>query len=81
MILLKNNVITEMWGKEDDELLREFAKSDIYKDYSRDEKVRLALFISFEEPRGLQSTIVYWNQFNKLWDYWCANKFTFIGAN
>jgi len=80
MMLFKNNIVADMWVKDDDDLLYEFAASDVYQDKSRDEKVRLAFFLTYKEPNGLQSTF-YGCQFNKLWDYWCANKFQFTMNN
>ena len=80
MILIPNNDMKLLYDKDQDSILYEFVKSDIYINYSRDEKVKLALFIAFDKPNGLGSTF-YGYQFNKLWDYWCANKFTFIGAS
>lgn len=76
MTLFKNNVVNDMWFIDDDELLQRFANSEDYKDKTRDEKVRLALFIAGSEPNGLQSTF-YGYQFNRLWDNWCANKWKF----
>ncbi|MBK8609109.1 MAG: hypothetical protein IPL84_03980 [Chitinophagaceae bacterium] len=76
MILIKHNKVDESFVKSDDEILQEFANSAVYQDKSRDEKVRLALFISYAEPNGLDSTF-YGHQFNKLWDYWCERKWQF----
>lgn len=78
MKLFLNNQLDGLYYKDDDDILYEFAKSELYQDHTRDEKVRLALFIAYDPPKGLGSTFLGF-QFNKLWDYWCANKFTFIG--
>ena len=80
MTLFKNNVVTNVWYIEEDALLQMFANSEVYQDKSREEKVRLALFICYNEPNGLQSTF-YGYQFNKLWDYWTLNKFKFTIKN
>lgn len=77
MTLFKNNMISAVWYIEETALLQLFANSEIYQDKTRDEKVRLALFICYSEPNGLQSTF-YGFQFSKLWDYWSANKLKFI---
>ena len=76
MILFKNNVVADAWTIDEDDLLRQFANSDDYQDKSRDEKVRLALFIA----GTLQSTF-YGYQFNKLWDYWLGHKWQFTMNN
>jgi hypothetical protein len=80
MTLFKNNAVNDAWYIEEDALLQMFANSEVYQDKSRDEKLRLALFICYNEPRGLQCTF-YGYQFNKLWDYWCGNKFKFSMLN
>jgi len=39
-----------------------------------DEKAKLALFISLDEPRGLNSTILSGKEFNKLFDVYTQIK-------
>lgn len=78
MTLFKNNQLDSAFVIDDDEVLRGFANSEIYQDKSRDEKVRLAFYLSFDEPNGLQSTF-HGCQFNKLYDNWCMNKFNYVG--
>lgn len=68
-----------LWYKDADEILREFAQSDIYSDAHYSEEIRLMYFISFLPPKGLGSTCA-GDDFVKLWDYWCANKYKFTGA-
>lgn len=80
MRLFQNNNVNQIWEKDEDELLQEFANSDVYKDHGRDEKIRLALFIAFEPPNGLGSTFL-GHQFNKLWDKWLSHKWQFTMNN
>lgn len=80
MILYRNNDVKQAYEADVDVILTGFAQSEVYQDKTRDEKIRLALFIAFDEPNGLQSSFL-GHQFNKLWDFWCENKFKFIGAH
>lgn len=73
MILFKNNVFTDPRFIDEDDLLQQFANSEDYQDKTRDEKVRLALFIA----GTLQSTF-YGYQFNKLFDKWCCEKYKYV---
>lgn len=75
--LFRDNDIKQCREISEDDLLQGFANSERYLDKSRDEKVRLGLFIAADEPNGLQSTFLGY-QFVRLWDYWCANKYRFI---
>lgn len=79
MKLIRDNDISKIFEMDEDEILQQFANSEICKDKTRGEKIRLALFIAYDEPNGLQSTF-YGHQFEKLWDNWCANKHKFIGV-
>lgn len=74
MNLILNNVSYE---KHEDDILQDFANSEIFNEKTLDEKVRLALFISYQKPNGLNSRIDT-QQFNDLWDYWCGCKYKFI---
>lgn len=77
MRLFKNNV--ELWHKDADEILFEFASSKIFFEKDRCEQTKLALFISFNEPAGLQSTFLGY-EFTKLWDYWTLYKYKFLAG-
>jgi hypothetical protein len=73
MILHRDNRAELRWQISDGEVLHRFVKSEFYKDDTRDIEVRLALFISADEPRGLQSTYSL-RAFNELFELYCINK-------
>lgn len=63
MILFKDN--KEPFNISNAEIIEKFKQSDFYKDRTRDLDVRLALFISSNESKGLNSTFI-GGQFKKL---------------
>ena len=75
MILFKDNV---PWCKDENEILNEFCRSDLFTQRNLDESARLALFVAYDPPRGLGSAIISGPQFNKLVNYYEMNKHQFV---
>lgn len=73
--LLRDNRI--MWEADEEQILNEFVHSDVFTE-PRDEEVKLALFISYGAPRGLQSTPLRGTDFNKLYDIYTMVKGTLL---
>ena len=71
MKLLKNNI--DIWNADEEMILTDFVHSDVFS-RCMDEKIKLALFISLGEPRGLNSTILSGKEFDQLWDVYTINK-------
>ncbi len=69
--LLKNNI--DLWCADEETILTDFVHSDLFT-RQMDEKIKLALFISYDEPRGLGSTVLSGREFNHLWDVYTINK-------
>ena len=74
--LLKNNV--DLWNADEETILTDFVHSDLFT-RRMDEKAKLALFISYDEPRGLGSTILSGKEFNRLWDVYTMKKGELLG--
>ena len=63
-----------------DKILEGFAKSYIRKEYNDSpENVRLALFVAWDEPIGLNATFPNSKEFNKLYKNWTVNKTKYEG--
>jgi len=78
MKLLRNNRV--LFDMDEEQILNEFVRSDIFAEprTSCDEKTKLALFISYNEPRGLQSTPLRGKDFDKLFDVYTLVKGTLL---
>ena len=74
--LLKNNI--DLWNADEETILTDFVHSDLFT-RRMDEKAKLALFISYDEPRGLGSTILSGKEFNRLWDVYTMKKGELLG--
>jgi hypothetical protein len=73
MILYKDNKRFQRYNADDSHVLSSFKQSEYYNDRTRDEIVRLALFIAADEPNGLQSTCSF-RQLNETFDFYCGIK-------
>ena len=71
MLLKKSN--GDFFLKDDEDILYEFAQSELYYDNTRDEEVRLALFLSYSSPGGLDSFFLK-DEFTFLFYRWCGMK-------
>jgi len=69
--LLRDNKF--LWNADEETILTDFVHSDVFS-RRMDEKAKLALFISLDEPRGLNSTILSGKEFNKLFDVYTQIK-------
>ena len=74
--LLRDNKY--LWEADEETILTDFVHSDVFN-RRMDERAKLALFISLDEPRGMQSTIAYGKEFNRLWDVYTLNKGRLLG--
>lgn len=66
MKLKKDNRIP--WELSDLEIVNGFINSQMFKNASRELHVRLALYIAFDEPKGLQSVFVDAKEFTDVLD-------------
>lgn len=71
MKLVKDN--NDLWYATEERILSDFVQSEVFQK-SMDEKVKLALFISYETPRGLGSTFLSGKEFEKLYDVYKMKK-------
>lgn len=69
--LLRDNKF--LWNADEETILIDFVHSDLFEQ-QMDEKVKLALFISYDEPRGYGSTFLSGREFNKLFDVYTMKK-------